>query len=129
MVKIHFIYFDLNTGYFPSFHHGLAYIFGMLKSNNHNVSLSHIIDQLGLSKAIEYLSDKKFDLIALSFTTNQKKYVRGFLNKANIKTELLIAGGVHCSLLKDKAFEEGLQQEAPSELAEEEKIETEQSSR
>lgn len=106
MAKIHFVYFDLNTGYFPSFHHGLAYVFGMLKSNNHSVSLSHIIGQSGLNKTIEHLNDEKFDLMALSFTTNQKKYVRSFLDKANIKTELLIAGGVHCSLLKDKAFEE-----------------------
>ncbi len=106
MAKIHFVYFDVNTGYFPSLHHGLAYIFGMLKSNNHSVSLSHIINKPELNRAIEHLGNKKFDIIALSFTTNQRKYVRSFLNKANIKAELLIAGGVHCSLLKDKTFEE-----------------------
>ena len=106
MAKIHFVYFDLNTGYSASLHHGLAYIFGMLKSNNHEVSLSHVVDLAGLDESIEYLRNKRFDLIALSFTTNQKKYARLFLNAVKPDAELLIAGGVHCSLLKDKIFEE-----------------------
>ena len=105
MVKVHFIYFDLNTGYFPSFHHGLAYIFGMLKGNSHKVSLSHVVDQSDLNETIDYLKNKRFDVIALSFTTNQEKYVRLFLDGAKINAELLIAGGVHCSLLRDKVFE------------------------
>ena len=106
MAKIHFVYFDVNTGYFPGFHHGLAYIFGTLKGNNHDVSLSHIIEQSGLEKTREYLKNERFDLVALSFTTNQKKYARLFLNAVDTKTELLIAGGAYCSLLRDKVFEE-----------------------
>lgn len=106
MAKAHFVYFDLNTGYFPSLQHGLAYIFGMLKGNNHKVSLRHVTDSLQLDEAIEYLKNESFDLIAFSFTTNQKKYVRSFLNSAKLKAKLLIAGGVHCSLLGEKVFAE-----------------------
>jgi len=106
MAKVHFIYFDLNTGYFPSLHHGLAYIFGMLKSNHHEPSLSHVTNQAGLEEVIGHLENERFDFIALSFTTNQKKYVRSFLDKAKMKTKLLIAGGVHCSLLQEEIFKE-----------------------
>lgn len=33
MAKVCLIYFDFNTGYYPSFHHGLAYIIGTLKND------------------------------------------------------------------------------------------------
>lgn len=105
MAKVHLIYFDLHTGYYPGFHHGLAYLVGMLKNEKHDVALSHLTDESDFEKTIEALNREKPDLVGLSFTTNQKKYVRGFLDKDNLNAKLIIAGGVHCTLSKEQVFE------------------------
>ncbi len=106
MAKIHFIYFDLNTGYYPSFHHGLAYIIATLKKENHNVSLTHLVSENAFEQVAEYLEKEKLDLLGFSFMTNQKKYVRSFLRKIRKPEVLKIAGGAHCTLVKEKVFDE-----------------------
>src|SRR3972149_7624874 len=106
MANVSLIYFDLHTGYYPSFNHGLAYILGTLKRDNHRASLIHLIDENDLDKAADALKKEKPDLIGLSFTTNQKKYVRLFLKSVEVSARLIVAGGVHCTLVKDKVFEE-----------------------
>lgn len=104
MAKVCLIYFDLNTGYYPSFHHGIAYIIGTLKNDNHEVALCHLINENDLDTTIQNLEKQDPDLVGLSFTTNQKKYVRRFLTNTDLSTKLTIAGGVHCTLMKDEVF-------------------------
>lgn len=106
MARLCFLYFDLHTGYYPSFHHGLAYLIGTLKNENHTVSLCHLVVENDFEKAIKFLKEEKQDLIGLSFTTNQKKYVRYFFKAANLSARLTIAGGVHCTLVKDEVLKE-----------------------
>ncbi len=106
MAKVCLIYFDLNTGYYPSFHHGLAYIIGTLKNANHEVVLCHLINENDLDTTARILEKEDPDLVGLSFATNQKKYVRRFFEMAKLSSKLIIAGGVHCTLVKEKVFKE-----------------------
>ena len=106
MAKVCLIYFDLNTGYYPSFHHGIAYIIGTLKNSNHEVTLYHLADENDFDVIVSYLEKEAYDLIGLSFATNQKKYVRRFLTITDLSAKLIIAGGVHCTLNKENIFEE-----------------------
>lgn len=106
MAKVCLLYFDLNTGYYPSFHHGLAFLIGTLKNNNHTVVLRHLTSAKDLDLAARFLEKENLDLVALSFTSNQKKYVGRFLTMADLSAQLIIAGGVHCTLLKEDVFRE-----------------------
>lgn len=106
MAKITLVYFDLNTGYYPSFHHGLAYIIGALKHENHKVFLIHLKNENDFDKSIRFLEKEKPDLIGLSFATNQKKYVRRFFENGNLPARLIIAGGTHCTVAKDEVFKD-----------------------
>lgn len=107
MARVVFVYFDLHTGYYPGFHHGLAYLFGALKNANHNIRLAHIINENDFALTNTLLKEEIPDLICLSFTTNQKRYVKDFLNnKPQLPQKLIIAGGAHCSLVKDMVLKE-----------------------
>jgi len=104
MAKLCLIYFDLNTGYYPSFHHGLAYIIGTLKNENHDVTLFHLVNEKDLDTIVRKLEKDDPDLVGLSFATNQKKYVRRFFQMTNLPSKLVIAGGVHCTLERENIF-------------------------
>lgn len=106
MARISIIYFDLNTGYYPSVHHGLAYIIGALRNDNHKVFLHHLIGGNDLESAVGRVREDNADLVCLSFTTNQKRYVRRFLTNSDLSEKLTVAGGVHCTLVKENVFDE-----------------------
>jgi radical SAM superfamily enzyme YgiQ (UPF0313 family) len=96
----------LNTGYYPGFHHGLASLFGTLKNAGHHVALSHLTEESGLGETAENLRKKPADITALSFTTNQKKHAKKFLQALIPMDSLVIAGGVHCTLIGENIFDE-----------------------
>ena len=106
-MKLSIIYFDIQTGFQPSLNHGLAYLIGSLKNDNHNVALYHLKNKDEIN-SLQLLLNKEFnDLICLSFTTNQKKYVKDFLSTdIKFNTKLIIAGGVHCTILKEAVLKE-----------------------
>lgn len=101
------MYFDIHTGLYPNFHHGLAYLIGTLKKEKHRVSLTHLVDESDCKTAAETLrKEEQPDLIGLSFTNNQKKYARYFLEETRFYKGLIIAGGVHSSLVKEEVFKD-----------------------
>jgi anaerobic magnesium-protoporphyrin IX monomethyl ester cyclase len=107
MAKVLFIYFDLHSGHSLSFQHGLASIFGTLRNSNHEVYLRHLSEETDFDSTINVLESGSYDILALSFTTTQKKYVRVFLDKLKPSSQrIIIAGGVHCTIVKDGVFEE-----------------------
>lgn len=106
MIKIHLLYFDIHTGYYPGFHHGIAYLIGSLRAEGHSVNLTHLKEKSDCVRAIELTMKQKPDIIGLSFTTNQKQYVRHFLDNIKPCDILTIAGGIHCTLVKDEIFSE-----------------------
>lgn len=107
MAKVYLLYFDFNTGgtYAPV-HHGLASIAGTLKSRKHGVWVRHLekeTDFEGVSADIKRINP---DIIGISFTTNQKRYTGRFLETFKPGRGLIIAGGVHCTLVKERIFDE-----------------------
>ena len=104
MARVAFVYFDVHTGFYPALHHGLAHIIGALKSENHEVSLAHILDERDCSQVVRSLNNEDPDLVCLSFTSNQIKYVRSFLNVAEYSPRVTVAGGVHCTLAQDEVL-------------------------
>ncbi len=104
MAKVHFLYFDIETGYYPGFHHGLAYLIGALRTAGHTVRLSHLSDEKHFVDTKRVWRKDKPDLICLSFTTNQKKYVRKFFQKIKLPRSLIVAGGVHATLVKEEVL-------------------------
>jgi len=106
MARIHFCYFDLYSGFFPSFNHGLAYLIGTLRSCNHEVQLSHLIEYKDFESTVRAIEKQQPDMVALSITYQQKEYANSFLKTLKYKPKLIIAGGIHCTLLKEKVFDE-----------------------
>lgn len=106
MARLSLVWFDLHTGYSLSFNHGLAYLIGALKRAGNQVSFLHIIDEHDFDKTLNSLKSEAPDVVGLSFVTNQKKYVRDFLNTSRLSPRLIIAGGAHATLAKDGIFED-----------------------
>jgi len=86
-VPINLIYFDIDTGYYPGFHHGIAYLIGSIKNKGYSITLFHLHTIQSLILTRDHLQKQKDDLMCLSFTTNQKKYVHEFLNETNFKKD------------------------------------------
>ncbi|MFZ5845395.1 MAG: B12-binding domain-containing radical SAM protein [Patescibacteria group bacterium] len=106
MARVHLIYFDIDTGYYPGFHHGLAYLIGALRADGHSVILSHLADEKDFFRLKNIWRRKVPNLIGLSFTTNQKKFVRRFFQKMKLPQSLVIAGGVHATLVREEVLED-----------------------
>ncbi|MBF0109712.1 MAG: B12-binding domain-containing radical SAM protein [Magnetococcales bacterium] len=106
MADIHIVYFDVRTGFYPSFHHGLAYIIGNLKQHGHQVALDHLIAVEDIPRAIERIETRRPHLLGLSFTTNQLRYAQSFLALERKHKPLTIVGGVHGTLVKEGLFQE-----------------------
>ena len=106
MAKVHVVYFDINTGAYFDFNHGLAYIIGSLVQAKHQVFLSHLKNEDDFQKALSASHTLEPDAVCLSFATNQKKYVHRFFNLARSPSNFIIAGGVHCTLAKEQVFKE-----------------------
>lgn len=105
MANIALCYFDVKTGYYPSFHHGLASIIGMLTSHGHGVTLFHITSESEMEQARDAIHCDRPSLVGLSFTTNQKKYAASFLSRLEYDGPV-IAGGVHVTIVRSEIFTE-----------------------
>ena len=96
MAKIHFIYFDINTGSCPGVNHGLASLNAALKKEGHSVSLHHLQTLEPESEVAEKAQKANADIIGFSFTTNQKQFVQKYSEAIYGRTQKIqIAGGVH----------------------------------
>ena len=107
MAKGIFAYFDIETGYYPGLHHGLAYLMGAVSKNN-DINFIHIYNEKHLDIIEEKIkSGEKYDFLAISFTTNQRKYLwRFFEKKIAFENLFIIGGGVHPTLDKENTFNE-----------------------
>ncbi len=108
MLKISLVYFDCNTGRtYTAVHHGLAYLIGALKREGHAVFMNHLENEDGYDTLARSIKEQNADIIGLSFTTNQKRYVRRFFESCPVPhNRMVLAGGVHCTLLKEQVFED-----------------------
>jgi len=98
-MKIHFIYSDVSTYYYPGVHHGLASISSVLKSHGHLVSMHHVKKEPSRNEMLDVIQRECPDLIAFSSVTNQIEYVDTWSRW--IKQEFAvptICGGIHATL-------------------------------
>jgi radical SAM superfamily enzyme YgiQ (UPF0313 family) len=105
MAKIYILYADIDTGYFPSLHHGLASLAASIRKNGHTFILHHLFNQ----EPPETVADKvlKFnpDIVGFSITTNQRKYLEKYSKAIYYKTKALqIVGGVHATIDPEDVF-------------------------
>jgi anaerobic magnesium-protoporphyrin IX monomethyl ester cyclase len=99
MAKIHFIYFDINTGSSPGVHHGLASLSATLKKDGHSVSLHHLSSIEPPDRVAAEAEQSNADIIGFSFTTNQRQYVDRYSIAIRDKIKILqIAGGIHATI-------------------------------
>lgn len=100
------IYFDVDTGYYPGFHHGIASLLGSLRAKGTNVRFLHLYRESHLEDATRLIESQRFDFVGLSLTTNQRKFARRLIEATDFRQQLVIAGGVHVTLAKGDVFRE-----------------------
>lgn len=99
MARIHLIYFDINTGYFPGVNHGLAGLAAVVRQNNHFFSFHHLTKKESPKAVVKRAIAENPDVIGFSFSTNQKQYVPDYARALFQKTGILqIAGGIHSTI-------------------------------
>jgi len=104
-VKIHFIYSDVKTYYYPGVHHGVAYILSVLKAGGHKVSLHHVKKEPSRNTILDIIQEERPELIALSAVTNQIGYVDKW--STWVKEEFaipIICGGIHATLFPEEVI-------------------------
>lgn len=106
VLEIHIVYFDINSGYYPGFHHGLAYLLSSIKQDGHDVRFHYITDEADLNKAAQTIDKRKPAIAGFSISTAQSRFLREFLSKLNTPETMLIAGGVHATCTREAFFEE-----------------------
>jgi radical SAM superfamily enzyme YgiQ (UPF0313 family) len=105
MARIHIIYFDINTGYFPGVNHGLASLAAITRQNGHYFSFQHLSKKEPLEKVANQAIKNNPDVIGFSFTTNQRQYVFNYSEAIYEKTKVLqIAGGIHPTIASLDVF-------------------------
>ncbi len=99
------MYFDINTGYYPGLHHGLAYLMGSVNKDN-DVEFFHLYHEKHLNEAKDLIENNSWDFVGVSFTTNQRRYLWDLFNTTSVSNQLVIGGGVHPTLDKLNTFNE-----------------------
>jgi len=105
MAKGLLMYFDIDTGYYPGLHHGLAYLMGSVNKKN-DIQFFHIFKENHLIDVKDLIENNNWDFLGISFTTNQRKYVWEFFDITDVQKHFIIGGGVHPTLDKQNTFKE-----------------------
>ena len=105
MAKGFFMYFDIETGYYPGLHHGLAYLMGAVNKDN-DIHFFHVYQPEHLTEAKDLIEKNNWDFVGVSFTTNQRKYLWELFKTTDLSNQFVIGGGVHPTLDKENTFKE-----------------------
>ncbi len=96
MGKIAVIYLDLQTGFIPDLHHGLASLAASVSKKGHLFKLYHLTEKESPALVAENVLSFSPDVLGFSFTTNQRKYLDSYSKAIAEKSSVLqIAGGIH----------------------------------
>lgn len=96
MSKIIIIYLDINTGFIPDLHHGLASLAASVKKAGHVFSLCHLTREESSEELARKVLSANPDVIGFSFTTNQRKYIEEYSKEIAKRSAVFqIAGGIH----------------------------------
>ncbi|MFC1991164.1 B12-binding domain-containing radical SAM protein [Chloroflexota bacterium] len=103
MMKIHFIYADVNTLFYNGVHHGIASISSVLKENGHSVSLHYIKKEPSKNNILDRIREESPDLIAFSVVTNQVNRIKIWSNWIKQEMDIpIICGGIHATLFPEE---------------------------
>lgn len=106
MAKGLLMYFDIDTGYYPGLHHGLAYLMGSINTKNNDVKFFHVFEETHLTELKNLIENNSWDFVGVSFTTNQRKFLWELFKNTDTSKEFVIGGGVHPTLDKENTFKE-----------------------
>lgn len=96
-MKIHFIYCDVDSGFYPGAHHGLASLFAAVRAAGHDYALTHLTKDIPCDEFANSLPAA--DVYAFSAMTNQFKFVRRLAPVvAGATGKPVVVGGVHAML-------------------------------
>jgi len=106
MARIHIIYPDIGSGYYPNLNHGIAFLVGSLRKNSHFVSFHHITSPESTEQVVLQTLCNEPDVVGFSLCHNQsylaEQYVRAIRKvRENI---FLIAGGIFPTTDPNEAF-------------------------
>jgi len=105
MAKGIIAYFDIDTGFYPGLHHGLAYLMGTANTKN-DIKFFHVFEENHLLELGDLIENNIWDFVGISFTTNQRKFIWDLFENNKVNNQLLIGGGVHPTLDKENTFKE-----------------------
>ncbi|MDD4984297.1 MAG: radical SAM protein [Dehalococcoidales bacterium] len=98
-MKYHFIYPDINTGFYPGAHHGIAQLVSVLKLDGHKASLSHITRTPTRDRLMSDIRREKPDIIGFTVMSNQLGYVTQWSKWIKSECDIpVVCGGVHAIL-------------------------------
>ena len=104
-MKVHLIYADVSTYYYPGVHHGLACIAGVLKAGGHEVSLHHVKKEPSRDEILNVVRRERPDLIGFSAVTNQIVYVDKWSQWIKREFDVsVVCGGVHATLFPEEVI-------------------------
>jgi radical SAM superfamily enzyme YgiQ (UPF0313 family) len=106
MARLHLIYLDIDTGYYPGVNHGLASLVGAIRERGHFVSFHHLTSPEPAPAVIRRAQEAGPDIIGFSFTSPQKRFAAQYaaaLHEALGKVQ--IAGGLHPTLAPEEVLE------------------------
>ena len=104
-MKVHVIYADVGTYYYPNLHHGVASIIAVLRDHDIEVSLHHVKKIPTWHEINDRIAKEKPNLIAFSATTNQIHYVKEWSTWVRQRfTTPTICGGVHATLCPEEVI-------------------------
>lgn len=99
MVKVYLIYIDINTGYSPGLHHGLASLSAVIRQKGHDLAFYHLFNEESPDTIADTVIKFNPDIVGFSLTTNQRRYLEKYSKAIYQKTKVLqVAGGVHATV-------------------------------
>ena len=108
MARLHLIYLDIDTGYYPGVNHGLASLVAAIRYRGHFVSFHHLISQEPLLGVIQRAREAGPDIIGFSFASPQKYFARHYAPAVHAALgKVQIAGGPHPSLVPEEVLDMG----------------------
>lgn len=99
MAKVYLIYIDINTGYFPGLHHGLASLAASVRHSGHVLMFHHLSNEESPEELAGQINKFNPDIVGFSIATNQKRYLEKYSNAIYRKSKVpQIVGGVHATV-------------------------------
>jgi radical SAM superfamily enzyme YgiQ (UPF0313 family) len=107
-MKVLFIYPDIKSGNFKSFHFGIGSIAAVLKEAGHEVSLLYLQTEWKNKELLKKVREEAPGLIAFSTGTQQWRYVKEYSRALKEVLDIpIVCGGNHATLAPEEVISSG----------------------